>query len=65
MGVVALVAVSVLAVAAAAFGAFLVRMVRADGYGHRASSGLPRDWKPSDWSADQLPSTPYSTTPPR
>ncbi len=31
-------------------------MVKADGYGFRAASGLPRDWAPSD-----LPSTPYST----
>lgn len=65
MGPVALVAVSLLAVAALAFGVFLVRMVRADGYGYRASSGLPRDWKPRGWSNDELPSTPYSVTPPR
>ena len=61
----ALVAVSLLAVAAVAFGVFLVRMVRADGYGYCASSGLPRDWKPRDWSTNELPSTPYNVTPPR
>ena len=59
MGPMALLAVTVLAVAALAFGAWLVRTVRADGYGYRASSGLPRDWSPTD-----LPSTPYSRTPP-
>lgn len=64
MGPLVLVAVCLLAVASLAFGVFFVRMVRADGYGYRASSGLPRDWKPRDWSTG-LPSTPYSSTPPR
>lgn len=65
MGPLALGAVSALAVAAVAFGVFLVRLVRADGYGYRAASGLPRDWKPRDWAPPELPSTPYSRTPPR
>lgn len=65
MGLLALVAVIVLSGAAVAFGVFLARVVRADGYGYRASSGLPRDWKPRDWTDGRLPSTPYSSTPPR
>ncbi|MBA2772919.1 MAG: hypothetical protein H0U36_02590 [Nocardioidaceae bacterium] len=33
----------------------LAAFVKADGYGFRAASGLPRDWSPSP----DLPSTPY------
>lgn len=33
----------------------LTAFVKADGYGFRAASGLPRDWSPSP----DLPSTPY------
>ena len=65
MGPLALVVVSALAVAAPVFGVFLVRLVRADGYGSRGASGLPRDWKPRDWASPELPSRPYSLTPPR
>jgi hypothetical protein len=65
MGLLALGAVSALAVVAVAFAVLLVRLVRADGYGYRAASGLPRDWKPRDWAPPGLPSTPYSRTPPR
>jgi len=43
-------------VAAAVWGAArLAAFVKADGYGFRAASGLPRDWSPSP----DLPSTPY------
>lgn len=43
------------AVAAVWFAVRLTAIIKADGYGFRAASGLPRDWAPSD-----LPSTPYS-----
>ncbi len=46
--------VSVAAVAVWAT-ARLAAFVKADGYGFRAASGLPRDWSPSP----DLPSTPY------
>ncbi len=36
----------------------LTMMIKADGYGFRSSSGLPRDWSPAE-----LPSTPYSVKP--
>lgn len=53
----------VLTVAAVLTGAvwFAVRLtalIRSDGYGFRASSGLPRDWAPQD-----LPSTSYVDKP--
>ncbi len=44
------------AVVVAWFVVRLVTIIRADGYGFRAASGLPRDWAPPE-----LPSTPYST----
>jgi len=57
MTTLAIVILGVVAVAAALwFAARLRAMVKADGYGFRAASGLPRDWAPAD-----LPSTPYST----
>lgn len=37
----------------------LVALLRADGYGLRATSGLPRDWSPSC----ELPSTSYVEKP--
>lgn len=40
------------------YGVRLFHLIKTDGYGHRSSSGLPRDWSPSE-----LPSTPYSTRP--
>ncbi len=40
---------------AAWFAVRLITVIRADGYGFRAASGLPRDWAPPE-----LPSTPYS-----
>ncbi len=40
---------------AAWFAVRLIMLIRADGYGFRAASGLPRDWAPPE-----LPSTPYS-----
>ncbi len=36
----------------------LTSFIKADGYGFRSSSGLPRDWAPAD-----LPSTPYVAKP--
>jgi hypothetical protein len=42
------------------FGWWLTGIIKADGYGFRASSGLPRDWAPPE-----LPSTPYSVKPHR
>jgi len=47
------------AVVAAWFVARLAHLIRSDGYGFRASSGLPRDWSPSV----DLPSTPYVMKP--
>lgn len=41
------------------FAARLVAIVKADGYGFRAASGLPRDWSPSS----DLPSTSYVDKP--
>ncbi len=43
---------------AAWFGWRLATLIRADGYGFRSSSGLPRDWAPPE-----LPSTPYAVKP--
>ncbi len=42
------------------FGWRLAALVKADGYGFRSSSGLPRDWAPPE-----LPSTPYAVKPHR
>lgn len=53
------VAAAVLA-SAGGFGWWLAGMIKADGYGFRAASGLPRDWAPPE-----LPSTPYSVKPHR
>lgn len=36
----------------------LLVFIRADGYGSRSASGLPRDWSPTD-----LPSTSYAAKP--
>ena len=47
------------AIAAAWFGVRLAHMIKSDGYGFRAASGLPRDWSPST----ELPSTPYIEKP--
>jgi hypothetical protein len=41
------------------FGWRLLAIIKADGYGLRSSSGLPRDWSP----APELPSTPYLVKP--
>lgn len=41
------------------FGVRFTRMVKKDGYGFRAASGLPRDWSPSV----DLPSTSYAERP--
>ena len=41
------------------YGLRLFRMIKADGYGFRVSSGLPRDWSPSE----DLPSTSYAQKP--
>lgn len=46
------------AVGSAWFAARLVAVIKSDGYGFRAASGLPRDWAPSDTQ-----STPYSEKP--
>jgi hypothetical protein len=54
-----LVPLVVAAIAAAWFGLRLAQIIKADGYGFRAASGLPRDWSPS---AD-LPSTSYVDKP--
>ncbi len=43
------------AVAAVWLAVRLTAIIKADGYGLRAASGLPRDWAPPE-----LPSTPYS-----
>ncbi len=43
------------------FAVHLAALVKADGYGFRAASGLPRDWSPSP----DLPSTPYVEKPHR
>ncbi|MBA2698479.1 MAG: hypothetical protein H0U61_06850 [Nocardioidaceae bacterium] len=43
------------------FAVRLAALVKADGYGFRAASGLPRDWSPSP----DLPSTPYVEKPHR
>ncbi|MGH3508206.1 MAG: hypothetical protein ACRDO2_13480 [Nocardioidaceae bacterium] len=40
-----------------------VAFLKSDGYGRRSTSGLPRNWKPTDWSAPDLPSTPYRVKP--
>ncbi len=40
------------------FGWRLTSIIKADGYGFRSSSGLPRDWAPTE-----LPSTPYVARP--
>jgi len=40
------------------YGLHLLHVVKADGYGFRSSSGLPKDWAPPE-----LPSTPYSAKP--
>ena len=37
----------------------LTSLIKADGYGLRSSSGLPRDWSPTP----ELPSTPYVVKP--
>lgn len=50
--------VSVLAAFSGWFGWRLTAMIKADGYGFRSASGLPRDWAPP-----QLPSTPYAVKP--
>jgi hypothetical protein len=47
------------ALAAAWFGVRLVELIKSDGYGFRAASGLPRDWSPSA----ELPSTSYVEKP--
>jgi hypothetical protein len=47
------------AIVAAWFGVRLAHMIKADGYGFRAASGLPRDWSPSV----ELPSTSYAQKP--
>jgi hypothetical protein len=47
------------AFAAAWFGVRLAHIIKADGYGFRAASGLPRDWSPSA----ELPSTSYMEKP--
>jgi hypothetical protein len=40
-----------------------VAFIMSDGYGRRSGSGLPRNWKPTDWSVRDLPSTPYKVKP--
>ncbi len=47
------------ALVAAWYGARLAHLIKSDGYGFRAASGLPRDWSPSV----DLPSTPYVQKP--
>lgn len=37
----------------------LTSIIKADGYGFRSSSGLPRDWSPTP----ELPSVPYVVKP--
>jgi hypothetical protein len=54
--ILAAIAVGVVAVA---FGRWLFSFIKADGYGLRTASGLPRDWSPSS----DLPSIPYSVKP--
>lgn len=55
------VAVSALLIAPSTwFGWWLAGVIKADGYGFRAASGLPKDWAPPE-----LPSTPYSAKPHR
>jgi hypothetical protein len=48
-----------LAIVGAWFAVHLIRMIKLDGYGFRAGSGLPRDWSPTP----DLPSTPYTAKP--
>ena len=56
----ALITLVAAAVVAAWYGVRLAHIIKTDGYGFlRASSGLPRDWSPSD----DLPSTPYVKKP--
>jgi hypothetical protein len=52
-------AVAAIAIFSAWFAVRLISIVKADGYGFRSSSGLPRDWSPSP----DLPSTPYVAKP--
>lgn len=51
---------SLLAAAGGWLGWRLAVLVKADGYGFRAASGLPRDWAPPE-----LPSTSYVVRPHR
>ena len=57
------IAVITLVVAAAVVTAWyvarLASLIKSDGLGFRAASGLPRDWSPSV----DLPSTPYTKKP--
>lgn len=46
-------------IAASWFGVRLTHLIKSDGYGFRATSGLPRDWSPSV----DLPSTSYIEKP--
>lgn len=50
--------VAVVFASASSFGWWLAAVIKADGYGFRATSGLPRDWSPAE-----LPSTPYALKP--
>lgn len=64
MSILAFLLVAAVVVFSVWYGRRLFRIIKADGYGFRSSSGLPRGWSPSDdWSPDDLPSTPYSVRP--
>jgi hypothetical protein len=59
MDILTLSIVAAIGVFALAFGWRLVSIIKADGYGFRTSSGLPRDWSPSP----DLPSFSYVAKP--
>jgi hypothetical protein len=59
MNTLALLSFASIAIFTLVLGWRLVSIVKADGYGFRSSSGLPRDWSPTP----ELPSTPYLVKP--
>jgi hypothetical protein len=58
MSTITVLALAILAVAAVGYAVRLVVMIKRDGYGFRSSSGLPRDWAPTETQ-----SWPYSLKP--
>jgi hypothetical protein len=59
MNTLAIISFAAIGVFALAFGWRLVSFIKADGYGFRSASGLPRDWSPEP----DLPSVPYLVKP--